>query len=181
MYVERNVDKSDANFRTYGKNFSAMLSKLHSTWPDEHFRGFQNFFPNVNAIGKHRVKKTFALSGRFSFHIISMAKNKKTNLLCFQVLALADCGSNHVFCTCGHLLHILHLFHGQNFAHHSTLTSQVGSSPTMFQPHRAPPDDHCTNVPNWAHVLGRRARAQCVDRQRFCTLILDGNLRGRGQ
>ena len=32
---------------------------------------------NVNAIGKHWVKKAFALNGRFSSHIVNMAETDK--------------------------------------------------------------------------------------------------------
>ena len=45
----------------------------------------------VNAIGKHRVKKTSAhLRGRFCFHIFNMAQNNKSMLILCWILNVVD-------------------------------------------------------------------------------------------
>ena len=76
------------NFQTFGKKISAgcqnCIQRVQTS-----ILGLSNFFPNVNAtsfknvnaIGKHRVKKTPRLSGGFSFHFLNMAENNnKSNL-----------------------------------------------------------------------------------------------------
>ena len=65
-----------------------------SACPDKYFRLFKVFskhertsVKNVTAIGKHRVKETFALSGRFSSPIINLAENNNTaHKLIFSIL-----------------------------------------------------------------------------------------------
>ena len=84
-------------FRTFGEKFLAGLSKLHSVCPDEHFKvlRFSKKFPNVNAIGEHRVKKCSRWAERMIFlPIINMAENKN-NKAVFLLHALTTLDSNY--------------------------------------------------------------------------------------